>query len=511
MRLFIRSICGLLLWVSFSSARAEVSLPKILSDNMVLQRDTPVAVWGTASPAERVRVSFGGKQATVAADAAGAWRVHLGPFAASAEPRDLQVVGTNTLTLHNILVGEVWLCSGQSNMEYALGSNNEPVTTPEGDWAPPPPDPMHRPASMAADLAAANDSGLRVFKRLKALRSEERQGGWRVSNPRTLSDFSAVAYYFGERLRKELKVPVGLVETSWGGSRIEPWTPASAYSAVPAFAAETSAATASGLPIEIDGVRPGNYWESMVRPLVPYTVKGFLWYQGESNVMPPSGAGRYAAKMQALIASWRAAFADGTREPEALPFYYVQIPPLYYSRRAEYAQHPPEAFAELREQQTLAMAIPHTGMIVATDLADNLTDIHPKNKVDVADRLARWALSHDYGQKGLAYSGPVFRGMTVSGATATLSFDHAEGLASRDGAPLNCFTIAGADGRFVPAEAKIVTGGYGPAIAVSSVEVASPTAVRFSWGEVDQPNLVNGAGLPAIPFRTDGAPLPSGI
>jgi sialate O-acetylesterase len=468
---------------------------------MVLQRNTPVAIWGTAVPGVSVQVKFAGKFARATADATGAWSLKLGPFAASADPRDLEVqvesaASASKITLHNILVGEVWICSGQSNMEYAMGSNNEPSIAPDQPFSVQP-DAMRRPPSMAVDLAAANDPGLRLFKRLKALRDESRQGGWRTTSPETLSDFSAIAYYFGEQLRKELKVPIGLVETSWGGSRIELWTPASAYAALPDFAADVAAD-----PAQLDGSKVGTYWKSMVQPIIPYTAKGFLWYQGESNVMPPSGAARYEKKMEALIASWRSAWGNN-----AMPFYYVQIPPLYYSKRPEYAEHPPDAFAELREQQTLAMTIPHTGMAVIVDTIDNVNDIHPKDKTDPADRLARWALAKDYGRKDVVYTGPIYRSMRVEDGAAILTFDHAEGLKTRDGAAPSTFTIAGSDGKFVPATAQI----RGTTVVVSSAEVPVPSAVRFAWGEFDQPNLTNGAGLPPTPFRTDGPPLPAGI
>jgi sialate O-acetylesterase len=497
----VRSLLLAAVVVAGVVAQAEVVLPKVLSDNMVLQRDTQVALWGKAAPGEGVTVQFGGRQARTTAAPDGSWSIRLGPFAASSEPREIKITATNIITLHNILVGEVWLCSGQSNMEYAMGSNNEPVVQADPQPGQPswsaPPDAMHRPASMAGDLAAANDPGLRLFKRLKALRDEDRQGGWRTTSPQNLSDFSAIAYYFGEKLRKELNMPVGLIETSWGGSRIEPWTPAAAYSPVPAFQAETATQ-----PTEIDGVHPGNYYDSMVKPLVPYTIKGFLWYQGESNVMVPSGAQRYEQKMQALIDNWRSAWGN-----DRLPFYYVQIAPLYYSRRPEAPNHPADAFSELREQQTLAMQIPRTGMVVVSDLIANVNDIHPQNKVDVGDRLARWALAKDYGRKDVVYAGPIYRSMTVLDGKIVLSFDHAEGLKSKDGAPLTGFTIAGSDGRFVAADAEII----GQTVTVSNPDITAPTAVRFSWGEFDQPNLVNGAGLPATLFRTDGPALPGGI
>lgn len=266
---------------------------------------------------------------------------------------------------------------------------------------------------------------------------------------------------------------------------------------MPEFAADVAQNLA-----ELDGSKVGNYWKSMVMLIVPFTAKGFLWYQGESNVMVPSGATRYEKKMQALIDGWRAAWGD-----DRLPFYYVQIAPLYYSKRSEYAQHPPDAFSELREQQTLAMTIPHTGMVVVADLIDNVNDMHPKDKVNVGDRLARWALAKDYGRKDVAFAGPIYREMQVRDGAAVLSFDHAEGLKSKDGAALTCFTIAGSDGKFIPATATI----SGTTVVVSSPDVPQPATVRFGWGEFDQPNLVNGAGLPAGPFRTDGPPLPPGI
>lgn len=468
------------------AAHADVTLPGVLTDNMVLQRKAQDAIWGTASPGEIITVTFAGKSATAKANAEGDWLAHIGPFTASSTPRDLEIKGHNTIALHNILVGDVWLGSGQSNMEYAMGSNYSPTSMDPFTVRP---DHTKRAPYMVADLAAANDPQLRIYRQQ---RPPATQRGWAAVDPHTLSDFSAVLYYFGREIRKEVDVPIGLIETSVGGSRIELWVSPQAFSAIPTFKGEH----------QIDGVAPGHFWSLMVKPLVPYTLRGFLWYQGEANIVTSAGAARYTDKMEALIDSWRTAF-DGPK----LPFYFVQMAPLIYStRKHNNEDHPLESYSELHEQQTQTLKIPNTGMVVTTDLADAglPNNIHPQNKRPVGERLARWALAKDYGHTSLPYSGPVFRSMTISGNKAVLHFDHTDGgLQSRDHEALTGFTVALADKHFVPAHAEI----KGDTIEVSGVD--NPAAVRFAWGELDNPNLVNGAGLPAVPFRTDGPAIPA--
>jgi sialate O-acetylesterase len=280
--------------------------------------------------------------------------------------------------------------------------------------------------------------------------------GWKVCSPQTVPGFSGVLYFFGQRLRKDLGVPVGLINSSWGGSPIEPWT------------------VAEG--------KGGAMYNGMIAPVKPFAIRGAIWYQGESNM----GNGlKYADKMKALIEGWRQVWGCD------FPFYFVQIAP--------FSGYGPGALPALWEAQVASLKIPGTGMAVTTDLVDNIGDIHPKNKVDVGNRLALWALAKDY-KKDLVYSGPLYKSMKVDGNKIRLSFAHVGGgLKSRDGKPLSEFQIAGADGKFVPAEAMI----DGDTVVVEAKEVAAPTQARFGWRNEANPNLINKEGLPASPFQSN--------
>jgi sialate O-acetylesterase len=353
------------------------------------------------------------------------------------------VAGNNTITLEDILIGEVWVGSGQSNMQWALNST----------------------LGAAEAIAAAKHPNLRLFyvKRVeKAAPADDVEvtAHWGACTPQTASGFSAALYYFGLQLQKELDVPVGLIHSSWGGSAIEPWTVTDAGS--------------------------GRKYNAMIAPLQPFAVQGVIWYQGETNVLHKNGLA-YFDKKKDLIEGWRKTWKQD------LPFYFVQIAP--WSGRYEPGQLP-----ALWEAQAKSLKIPGTGMIVTTDLVDNIADIHPKNKLDIGNRLALWALAKNYGKKDVVYSGPLYKSMKADGKSIRLEFAHAaKGLKSRDGEPLTEFQIAGADGKFVAADAKI----DGNSIVVSSSKVAEPKTVRFGWHKVANPNLVNSAGLPASPFQTD--------
>jgi sialate O-acetylesterase len=281
---------------------------------------------------------------------------------------------------------------------------------------------------------------------------------WKACTPTTVPQFSAVLYYFGLKLNKELSVPMGLINSSWGGSPIEPWT--------------------------VAGDSSGRMYNGMIAPLVPFPIRGVIWYQGETNVMQSNGM-KYRDKMEDLIKGWRKVWGA------ELAFYFVQIAPW---RRYAEGQLP-----ALWEAQVASLKIPGTGMAVTTDLVDNIEDIHPKNKLDVGDRLALWALAKTYGKSGIVYSGPLYKGMKVEDQKVRLSFAHVGGgLASRDGKPLTEFEIAAEDGKFVPAEATIV----GETVVVYSTDVHAPKQVRFGWRTTANPNLMNKEGLPASPFRT---------
>jgi sialate O-acetylesterase len=466
-KLVLTCLLGLLAW----AAHANVVLPRVLGHNMVLQRNKPVAIWGTAAPGEAVGVRFASQNPRTTADAAGHWQVTLAPLAASATPADLVVSGSNTIRLRNILVGEVWLCSGQSNMEYTMRKSSKVTLPPGAD------------TSAVHELARAHNPNIRIFlvNRKELAKPDSLHRGWSVAQDSALRSFSAPAYFFAKELEHRLQVPVGMVASSVPGSRIEPWVAEAAFQQDPAFAGQ-----------KVDG-DPGKFYEPMIRPLVPFTVRGFLWYQGESNCFLAETT-TYTQKMRTLIESWRAAWHDA-----ALPFYFVQLAPFKYSEsKGNKVELTKETLPRFREAQEAALALPHTGLIVTTDLATKLDDIHPPYKWEIGRRLAQLALADAYGQADAAVS-PAFRSLTVKGKVATLSFVPSARLLSKDGKALTHFTIAGADGVFVPAQARL----KGSRVLVSAAQVPHPVAVRFGWDEAAQPNLFSAAGLPVRPFRTD--------
>jgi sialate O-acetylesterase len=346
---------------------------------------------------------------------------------------------------------------------------------------------------------------------------------WTVCDPRTAASFSAVAFYFGRELHTRLQVPVGLIHSSWGGTAIEPWTPPEGFASVTNFApvaaavARTEEQSRKELAAMLDGIDawsaaarraladkapvpvgpnpsgflqnagPSGIYNAMIRPLIPYAIRGAIWYQGESNFLYGKDGMIYKKRMEALVGGWRKVWEQGD-----FPFYYVQIAPFKYNA----AQ--PQDLALFWEAQTAAMEIPNTGMAVINDIGD-ANDIHPRKKAEVGCRLALWALAKTYGQKDLVYSGPLYKSMEVDGARVRLTFDHVGGgLAARDGKPLDSFEIAGSDGKFVPAQAEI----DGRTIVVSSDPVPQPVTVRFAWSNIACPNLMNKEGLPASSFRT---------
>ncbi|MCG2583943.1 sialate O-acetylesterase [Massilia sp. TS11] len=464
----MRYLVSVLCLLAALPAAAKVSLPAILSDHMVLQRGASVPVWGRADPGERISVRLGAQHAEVVADGAGRWRVTLDLRSAASAPGELLVeAASERLRIADVLVGEVWLASGQSNMEKPIGEHKGQKTV------------LNAPA----EIAAADHPELRLFKveRNKASTPQEDvKGQWVRSSPSSIEavKFSAAAYFFGRRLQDALHTPVGLIDSTWGGTRIELWTP-------PGLAQDSEAA---------------RLFNGMVSGLAPFAMKGVIWYQGESNIIDRDDGARYTAKMEALVQGWRQHWQQD------FAFYYVQVAPhLYHVVRHDKITDP-EAAPRLQEAQAAALRIPHTGMIVTTDLVDDLTDIHPRDKKSVGDRLATLALHGSYGRRGLHAYGPVFSGLRIEGSKAIVSFDHAEGLAARDRKSIKWFDLAGADGKYYPAEAEI----DGEQIVLTSRQVAQPLKVRFGWDEAAQPNLVNGAGLPAMPFRSDGpaiAPL----
>jgi sialate O-acetylesterase len=475
-----------MMWLFNYPAGAELKLPAIFGDNMVLQQQQRVPVWGWAAPGAEVVVTFSGQTKSTHADAAGKWLVKLAKLKASAEPQTLVVESGETNSFTNILVGEVWLCSGQSNMEKPLG-----------------PQPGQPPVfNYEAELATADYPQIRLFKAGRAVSATpladlEKSSGWLACNSNSLEGvkFSAAAYFFGREIQTNLNVPVGLVESSWGGTKIEPWTPPVGFEQVPSLA---SLATPDVSGTKITNTTPTVIYNAMIAPVAGFAIRGALWYQGESNC---SGGTNnydyltYAQKMTALVGGWRAVWDEGD-----FPFYFEQIAPhKYYGgkiQRVPSAQTLPEFWTI---QSHAARCLRNTGMVVTTDLVNDLNDIHPRNKQDVGHRLALLARNKAYGEN-IVSSGPTYCNMKIKGDRIVLSFNHDNGgLASKDGRTLTWFTIAGADGKFVPAEAVIV----GDTVEVSAAGVKDPDAVRFAWDETAQPNFFNGAGLPAEPFRTD--------
>ena len=469
---------------TLSARAADLKPAAIFGDNMVLQQQRPVPVWGWTAPGGVVKVSFAGQTQTTRADANGRWLVKLQKLKASAAPQSLVVESGETITFTNILVGEVWLASGQSNMEKPLG--HQPGQKPVFNYE--------------QELAEANHPGIRIFqveKNLSAapLKNLEKFHGWQECSSNALNSisFSAAAYFFGREIHTNLDVPVGLIESSWGGTRIEPWTPPVGFEEIPRLAKLAAPHTGAG---RIPNTTPTVIYNAMIAPLAGFAMRGVIWYQGESNLLGAKNRDYYldyADLMGALVGGWRQVWGEGS-----FPFYFVQIAPLrYYAKFHQTAS--PEMLPEFWTLQSrAARRIKHTGMVVTTDLVDNLDDIHPRDKQDVGHRLVLLARNKTYGEK-VVCSGPVFRKAKFTGGKAVLKFDNVGGgLKSKDGEPLTWFTIAGADGKFVPARAEIV----GDTVEVSAAGVENPQAVRFAWNEVAQPNLCNRAGLPAEPFNT---------
>lgn len=450
---------------------ANVVLPNIFGHHMVLQREQPVAIFGQADPGEQVSVRFGDQTKRVTTDGGGRWKILLSPMKASDIGQDLTIQGANTIVLRDVVVGEVWICSGQSNMEYQM-RKLEKLSPPQtgGDF---PKD----------EVEIAKNPQIRLFlvRRKFLTKPDHTYAGWSIAQDSALRQFSAAGYFFAKKVQSELDVPVGMISAAVSGSRIEPWIPQVALQHEAYF---------KGQKIEGD---PGKFFESMIAPLAPYTIKGFLWYQGETNVFLQENIS-YAYKLKTLIKSWRKQWGD-----DRLPFYFTQIAPFQYSideaGKQRMSRYVLPAF---REAQDLVLQLPHTGRIVTTDLVDDVTDLHPSYKWEVGRRLALQALRKTYNYP-LVADGPTCKAIKVRGDMALIVFDHAHGLHTRDGEALTGFEVAGEDGNFFGADAYIQR----QTVYVSASAVPKIVHVRFAWDEAAQPNLVNGAGLPALPFRSD--------
>lgn len=442
------------------AATADVTPNPLFTDGAVLQRGQVVPVWGTAEDGEKVTVEFD-KQKVSTTARAGKWRVNLQPLEAGG-PFEMKITGKNSVTIKGLLVGEVWVCSGQSNMDWRL----KQIDTKK----------EHQDK--------ANHPKIRMFTVARTLAIEpqsEAKGAWIECSPQTVGNFSAVGYFFARDLHENLKVPVGMINSSWGGTVAQAWTSLEGFDRHPELKGfiDTVKAIREKPPEKgLNQNHPTVLYNGMIAPIVPYGMKGVIWYQGESNARESK---QYQTLFPALIANWRKQWKQGD-----FSFLYVQIAP--------FKGQPPE----IREAQLLTLAkTENTAMAVTTDVGD-ANNIHPANKEPVGHRLALAARALAYGEK-IEYSGPLYQSMKVDRGTIQLSFTHAGGgLVAKDG-DLKGFTIAGPDKKFVPAKAVI----KGDKVIVSADEVKSPKAVRYGWENVPDVNLFNKADLPASPFRTD--------
>lgn len=479
------------------------AVPAVLfTDHAVLQRDKPIPVWGRADAGEKVSVSFAGQAVETVADASGKWSVQLSPLAARNEGSELVIQGKNKITLANVVVGEVWLASGQSNMEYVVKQVHDAA--------------LEIPASAANPLVRH----IKINKVVGDAAAGSSGATWQAAGPATTGDFSAVGYYFALDIHRMLNVPVGIIGSNWGGTPIEAWMSPAAFATVPepaalvqsrwatalanfpvaqkkytanlaAWQAEESAAKAAKTPFTKRKPRPpagpghpntpSGLYQGMIAPLVPYALRGTIWYQGEANA---GRANEYHALFSALIQGWRADFAQGD-----FPFYWVQL--------ANYQNGEAANWAFLREAQSKTLALPATGQAVIIDLGD-ARDIHPRNKRDVGRRLARLALARDY-SLSMIDSGPVFASAERTDNGFRVRFTQAEGGLFSPNNELTGFELAGADKIFKPARAAIENG----TIRVTCAEVAEPVAVRYAWESSPEASVFNREGLPAAPFRTD--------
>jgi sialate O-acetylesterase len=455
-------------------AEAKIMLPQILSSDMVLQRDVPVAIWGFASADERVTVKFAGQTRTVTADQAGNWSIQLTALQTSWTPQSMVISGSNTITLSNILVGEVWLCSGQSNMEYAM---RKLVKIPK---------PANEKLGFPRDeVAEASNDQIRIFlvNRKTLSKPDSVHKSWSVARDSALRAFSVVGYFFARELQQKLGVPVGMISSAIPGSAIEPWIARTAFEASEDF----------------KNVKPGNdpgkFYDTMIGPLSKFKIRGFLWYQGETNCFLNESL-LYAYKMKLLINSWRKAWNN-----QDLPFYYVQIAPFNYSKTAGKVILTADTEPRFWEAQMQLLRLPHTGMVSTSDLTDSNEDLHPTYKWEVGRRLSLVALAKTYDQQ-IACSGPIFKSVKFKANQAILDFEylglHSGPSLRSSQSQISGFTIAGKDGKFVPASAYY----YKDKVKVFAKGIKNPTAVRYNWTENPSGTFFQ-AGLPALPFRTD--------
>lgn len=450
-------------------AMGQIRLPSIIGNHMVLQQNSKVKLWGWCNPSEKIKInpSWDTTTYTATGTSGAKWLAEIKTPAAGG-PFTIKLAGSSTILLEDVLVGEVWDCSGQSNMEMTF---NWPLKEYE------------------ADVQAANNANIHFFyipKTTANYPQDNTEGRWVVCTPDEARRFSVAGYYFGKTLQEKLHMPVGLINSSWGGTPAEAWTPAEAVENNPVLKeAAAKLKPAAWWPIETAAT-----FNAMISPITNYSIAGAIWYQGEANV---GTSATYASLLSTMIDAWRKAWHKD------FPFYYVQIAPFS-------GYGPGIASAILREQQTKAQSVSNTGMVVVHDLVSDVKDIHPHNKKDIGLRLANYALAQTYGQQGFAYKSPMFKNMLVEKNKARIYFDNAPAGLMIKGDTLQGFYIAGEDKVFVPANAKIVTGKGKDGVIYVEVwnkAVTTPVAVRFGFTNFDMPNLFSKEGLPANLFRTD--------
>ncbi|QOG00575.1 sialate O-acetylesterase [Flavobacterium sp. MDT1-60] len=500
--IYLKKLSLLLIVLGFKlTLNAQVKLPALVGDNMVLQQNSKVNLWGWAAPNEKINIQLGWQNTPVEiiTDLNGNWKTAVSTPVGNEKPYDITIEASNKIILKNILIGEVWICSGQSNMYF-------PVEKEDGTW-------KTGVKNYEEEIQNANFPSIRLFTVLtKASQKplEDVTGSWAVCSPSSIKTFSAVAYFFGRDLYQKLKVPIGLISSSWGGTKAEAWTSQTVLEGNTDFLPlleqdakneklfqekletyyadlkkERIANNIEGFKSQLKKPKKEEnktsyvLYNAMLHPLVNYTMKGVIWYQGESNA---EKAFLYRSLFPAMVKSWRDDWKQGD-----FPFYFVQIAP-------HKGQNP-----DIREAQLIASkTISNTGMVVTTDVG-NATNIHPIDKQTVGYRLALIARAKTYGENKLVYSGPIYNHLKVKKDKIQLFFDNVDSGFKKPSEDLKEFEIAGNDQVFYPAEAKI----DGKMIVVSSSKVKNPTAVRFAWKAVPEPNLFNNENLPASPFRTD--------
>ncbi len=445
-------------------ACAEIGLAPPFRDHAILQRDKPVLLWGRAAAGEKVQVSFAGQQKDTTADASGHWTITLDALATNTTPAELKVSGTNIVVLKDILVGEVWLCSGQSNMNLPV---TEVIDAPR-------------------EIAAANTPLIRELNLRTTITDPPNRmvdSEWRVCDPDTVRTFSATGYFFARELHRQLGVPIGIIKATLGGSPIEAWISPASLASDPAFAIVAQRWEAMRPRVTGDSLRnePGSLYRRFIEPLLPSAIAGFVWYQGEGNT---ERADEYSRLLTTMIPQWRTDFRQGD-----IPFIFAQLP-----RWDDPRDKGGDSWPRLREAQASALKLPHTGMAVLLDIGDS-KDLHPRNKQEAGRRLARIALAQAYG-KGIPHSGPVPIIFQREGSSIRLKFDHAQGLKILGDAS-GLFELSGTDAKFLPAQVTL----EGDTVRVTAPGIEHPTTIRFEWKNDPQSYLVNDDGLIAAPFR----------